>query len=244
MPNIPVSSPLSYVGVFLLIFGFLLILAGLRIIKIEKITIIPGTKTWGFGIVLAVIGIGFLLPDIMDSAFSSLGPTPTVEVSVVTPTSTSDSSTLPITTHLCGGLANKVVGSGSASDQSAMEDILRSEAEAAVNGDIGMIMSLFRIDAEIIDLQGSGEKWEGCEGIEARYTLTTIIFINVEHEIIALEIKESSANVTTRTVATYINQGIYEGDMETVQITQRWILLKEDGAWGIKRLEINFPISE
>jgi hypothetical protein len=64
MLDIPISSPLSYVGVFLAILGFFLILAGLKIITIEKITVTPGRKTWVGGIVIVVIGLLFLLPEI------------------------------------------------------------------------------------------------------------------------------------------------------------------------------------
>lgn len=67
MPDIPVTSPLGYVGVFLAVSGFFLILAGFNIIKVEKITVTPGRKTWAFGIFLVIVGIAFLLPEINTS---------------------------------------------------------------------------------------------------------------------------------------------------------------------------------
>ncbi len=82
MPAIPVSSPLSYVGVFLLISGFFLVVAGLNIIRIEKITVKPGSKTWGFGIILVVFGAVFLLPEIVNSFTQHPTPTPTATLSV------------------------------------------------------------------------------------------------------------------------------------------------------------------
>lgn len=78
MPQIPVTSPLGYVGVSLLLFGFFLVLAGLGIVEIKQITVKPGLKTWGFGGILVTIGIGFLLPDIMGSLPQPAAPTPTV----------------------------------------------------------------------------------------------------------------------------------------------------------------------
>jgi hypothetical protein len=55
-PQIPLASASDYVGAFFLIFGFYLILSGFGILKIEKITIPPGSKTWGFGILIALVG--------------------------------------------------------------------------------------------------------------------------------------------------------------------------------------------
>ena len=93
MPEIPVSSPLSYVGVFLLISGFFLVVAGLSIIRVEKITVKPGSKTWGFGIVLVVFGAAFLLPEIISSLTQHPTPTPAVALTVSltnTPTPTQE----------------------------------------------------------------------------------------------------------------------------------------------------------
>ena len=75
--DIPISSPLSYVGVFLAILGFFLILAGSSIIKIEKVTVTTGRKTWIGGIVILILGIIFLLPDIRTQVSS---PTPKLTV--------------------------------------------------------------------------------------------------------------------------------------------------------------------
>ncbi len=57
------ASTMSYIGVLALTAGLFLILAGFGVIKIEKITVTTGPLTWGFGIVLALVGIFFLLPD-------------------------------------------------------------------------------------------------------------------------------------------------------------------------------------
>lgn len=79
MPAIPVTSALSYIGVFSLIFGFFLVLAGLKIVRIEKITVASGRKTWVFGIVLVLLGIIFLFPDI-SSSFRESSPIPTATI--------------------------------------------------------------------------------------------------------------------------------------------------------------------
>jgi len=88
MPDIPVSSPLGYIGVFSLFFGVLLVLAGLSIFKIEKVTIVPGPKTWGIGIFLVVLGIALLLPDVIASFSQHFTPTPTVAVAKAAPIAT------------------------------------------------------------------------------------------------------------------------------------------------------------
>ncbi len=86
MPTLPASSPVGYLGVITLAFGIFLILAGLDIINWEKINVAHGPKTWGFGIFLALLGIVFLLPDLLGT-FSQLPiPAPTAVVAISTPT--------------------------------------------------------------------------------------------------------------------------------------------------------------
>lgn len=80
MPSIPVVNPLGYVGVFLVIAGLFLAIAGLDLIKIEKLTITPGRKTWGIGLLLAAIGILFLLPEISSAINSPVDPTAVVTI--------------------------------------------------------------------------------------------------------------------------------------------------------------------
>jgi hypothetical protein len=74
MPSIPVVNPLGYIGVFFVIAGFFLVIAGIELIKIEKLTITPGRKTWGIGLLLATIGVLFLLPDIHSAISPSSVP--------------------------------------------------------------------------------------------------------------------------------------------------------------------------
>ncbi|MBN1581626.1 MAG: hypothetical protein JXA89_13055 [Anaerolineae bacterium] len=63
MIEIPIESAIGYVGVFLLIVGIFLFLAGSNILKIEKISVTPGKKTWQLGIALAVLGVAALVVD-------------------------------------------------------------------------------------------------------------------------------------------------------------------------------------
>ncbi|KAA3657894.1 MAG: hypothetical protein DWQ04_26730 [Chloroflexi bacterium] len=92
MPDVPINSPLGYVGVVLLLFGFFLILAGSGIVKIEKITVSQGAKTWGFGGFMVIVGVIFLLPEILGKISNSMEVPAIPET---TPTSTNISS--PIT---------------------------------------------------------------------------------------------------------------------------------------------------
>jgi hypothetical protein len=92
MPSIPIVNPLGYVGVFLVIAGLFLAIAGLDLIKIEKLTITPGRKTWGIGLLLAAIGILFLLPEISSAINSPAAPT----AAVVT---VAPNATVPPPTH-------------------------------------------------------------------------------------------------------------------------------------------------
>ena len=77
MPSIPFTSPLSYLGALALIFGSFLIIAGLKIITVERISVKEGPKTWGFGVALVAIGIAALLPDISGSLSQTPKLTPT-----------------------------------------------------------------------------------------------------------------------------------------------------------------------
>jgi hypothetical protein len=50
--NIPSDPSLAYVAIILFLSGFFLFIAGLDIIKVEKITVARGAKTWVLGVVL------------------------------------------------------------------------------------------------------------------------------------------------------------------------------------------------
>lgn len=62
MLELPFTDPNDYIGVFLLLTGLFLVLAGFGILKIEKITVAKGTRTWFIGLVLTIVGTLFILP--------------------------------------------------------------------------------------------------------------------------------------------------------------------------------------
>jgi hypothetical protein len=74
MPPIPANTSIGFIGVILALAGLFLVLAGLGIIKIEKLSVTVGRKTWLFGIFLAIIGVGLMLLDVGSSR--SQAPTP------------------------------------------------------------------------------------------------------------------------------------------------------------------------
>jgi hypothetical protein len=63
MPQIPVNSIVGFVGVLSLIVGFFLALAGSQIIRVEKVSVEPGPRTWGFGLGLLLVGAALLIAD-------------------------------------------------------------------------------------------------------------------------------------------------------------------------------------
>lgn len=79
--NIPPDPGLNYVGVALLFAGLFLILAGSGILKVEKITVATGTKTWGLGAVLFIFGMLLLLPEVREIFQVTPVPSVTPEVS-------------------------------------------------------------------------------------------------------------------------------------------------------------------
>lgn len=86
MPEIPVDTPRGYIGVFMLIMGVFLFLAGTGIIKIQQVTVKEGTKTWGFGLTIALIGFLFLWPDVAISPMTATDQSATQNSLTLTPT--------------------------------------------------------------------------------------------------------------------------------------------------------------
>jgi hypothetical protein len=92
MPSLTVESIASFIGVVALLAGAFLILTGLGVVKIEKITVMPGRLTLGFGIVLSIIGVVFLWPDIRSSLSTGNAPTPASTAIVLQSTEASQPS--------------------------------------------------------------------------------------------------------------------------------------------------------
>ena len=79
MSDGPIILLLGYAGAGLILFGFFLIITGFGVVKIEKITVLPGRKTLGAGIMLASLGLLFLLPDVAETFLEANSlPTPDV----------------------------------------------------------------------------------------------------------------------------------------------------------------------
>ena len=94
MPSIPVSTPLGYLGVFFMLFGFFLLIAGTGVISVKEVSVKPGRVTLLFGAIMILIGFMFLFPTIKES-FKALSPTliPTATVVPITNTVTEITST-------------------------------------------------------------------------------------------------------------------------------------------------------
>ena len=92
--EIPIEEPLGYAGVALLLAGFFLVLAGLGIVRIEKISVSRGGKTCVLGFILAAFGIALLVPSISDAFAPS---TPTIAPTLI-PIDTSAPTLIPIDT--------------------------------------------------------------------------------------------------------------------------------------------------
>ena len=81
--DISFESPAGYIGLFLLLFGGFMVLAGFDIISIQQISVKKGRRTWILGFAFSFIGIVLLFPE-----FSTAPDTP----ASVEPTSTTASS--------------------------------------------------------------------------------------------------------------------------------------------------------
>jgi TolB protein len=73
MPNPPINNPVEYIGVFLVIIGLIIILAGLGVMQIEKISVPKGIKTLIAGVVLVLIGSLLLAPQAVSGLLSNQG---------------------------------------------------------------------------------------------------------------------------------------------------------------------------
>ena len=78
--QIPATTVLGFIGVLSLGLGIFLILAGLNIIRLEKISVNPGKKTCVIGIIFTVLGTLLLIPEVKQPTkpSSEVKPTPTV----------------------------------------------------------------------------------------------------------------------------------------------------------------------
>lgn len=85
MEGLPVNTLSGLIGLALLVFGLFLLLAGFQIIKIERISVTPGMRTWGIGVVFALIGIGLLWPETKEQIVAESAEVPITNNSTSTP---------------------------------------------------------------------------------------------------------------------------------------------------------------
>lgn len=62
--NIPENPSMGYIAIILFLIGLFLFVSGLNIIKIEKITVSKGFKTWVIGLLLMVAGVFTGIPEL------------------------------------------------------------------------------------------------------------------------------------------------------------------------------------
>jgi hypothetical protein len=83
-------SAFGLLGVIILLSGLFLVLSGSGVLKVEKVSVVPGRKTWMLGILCAVVGIIFLYWDTQAS-----NPTMTATLDKNTDAPTADALSIP-----------------------------------------------------------------------------------------------------------------------------------------------------
>ena len=66
---IPDNINIEWIAYALIVSGLFLFISGLNIIKIEKVTIKPGLKTWIIGLVFVIIGVFMVIEDTPKNEF-------------------------------------------------------------------------------------------------------------------------------------------------------------------------------
>ena len=76
--NIPENPSIIYVSIVLFLIGLFLFISGLNILKVEKVTVTRGTRTWVIGLILMIfsvfIGVSKLNTATPDKANNNLNP--------------------------------------------------------------------------------------------------------------------------------------------------------------------------
>lgn len=70
--NIPENPSIGYIAIILFLIGLFLFISGLNIIKVEKITVSKGFKTWIIGLILMVAGILTGIPELTKNIKESI----------------------------------------------------------------------------------------------------------------------------------------------------------------------------
>jgi len=96
----PVNTLTGFIGFALLVFGLFLLLAGFQIISVEKVSVTPGKRTWGLGILFALLGIVFLLPEIKELVLRENEEVPSTPYPTNTPVLMSTPTPYPTNTPI------------------------------------------------------------------------------------------------------------------------------------------------
>lgn len=93
--QIPVDTPIGFIGLLLLVVGLFLFLTGFNIVKVQKVTVKSGRSTWLVGLVFFVLGIVLVI--VSDPTSMKLPVGPTAETTTAE-TSTPSLDTSPVPT--------------------------------------------------------------------------------------------------------------------------------------------------
>jgi hypothetical protein len=104
--QIPFNTPLGFLGFLMLGLGVFLLLAGLSIVNVEKITVKPGRITWGFGIIFSILGVMLVLlgdpgkePEITATSTPTVATVTNVETPAIAPTTEPSPTTSKLTSE-------------------------------------------------------------------------------------------------------------------------------------------------
>lgn len=211
MPEIPANPSLNFIATTFLFGGGFLVLAGLGIIKIEKVTIPKGLKTWGTGLILVALGIFLIYPE-LKNIYASPVATPTTQVACVHHKNT---------------------------DKETIENLVHMEELAVKNSDLDLIKGIFSTDAIYNNLE-QGESLNAIENYKFafgihNYTETYHPEFSIE------QISDSLAYAISGSSGTYIVLSTNkEKDWYSPFGSDHWTFRKDiQGCWKIEKLSAN-----
>lgn len=118
-------------------------------------------------------------------------------------------------------------------EQEKITQLINSEAQWTLHGNIDKIMTIFADGAYIANAHG--ETWNGSERIRQRYEwiFTNQDFVYLRHVDIKVAIKEDDALVTCSTEGLYIDEKGAENSIWGGKDSERWILKQINGSWKV-----------
>jgi hypothetical protein len=99
-------STFGLLGVIILLSGLFLVLSGTGVLKVEKVSVVTGVKTWVLGIICTVIGASFLYFDTKESS-ASITPNIGTTTPIITFVQTSPAVEVRATPQMRFHLRNK-----------------------------------------------------------------------------------------------------------------------------------------